>query len=217
MTDLERFLDAYEHDRYPEAAEIGAGLVADDACDPGVVGSYGIVLYYCGRHEEAVRWITRSLDRQDSVPKRVFLANAYHALGEKTAALREADRVIAAEPDNEDALSLLAMVLYELELYALSAAIFERYFEAAGLSEPTLAVYAGIVLTKRVHPSDACQARFRSLLHTIEDTATDCWLLAYIAVIYGEEGARDRYRHFAALAREAAERQGVFDEIDAIL
>lgn len=95
--------------------------------------------------------------------------------------------------------------------------IFERYFGAAGLNEPMLAAYAGMVLTKRVHPSEEAQARFRSLLRVIEDTVTDCWLLASIAVTYGEEGMEARYRCFAERAREAAERQGVFDEIDGIL
>ncbi len=217
MTDVDRFLDAYDGNRYAEAVDIGARLIATGACPPALMGSYGIALFYLGRYEEAVRWIRKSLSVRDSVPKRVFLANAYDALDKKTAALMEIDRVVAAEPENDEALSLLAVVLYDLELYALSAMIFERYFEAAGLSEPMLTVYAGMVLTKRVHRGDEAQARFRSLLHTIEDTVTDCWLLAYIAVTYNSDATRDRYRKFADRALGAAERQGDLEAIQRIL
>lgn len=118
-------LDALSRGELPEAERILTGVLKKRPRDPDVLGGIGRVLIRQGKEDEAQKWLAQAARNDPAnrerwvamgsnamVAGRLRKAGEFDAAGKPAAAEQELRAVLAAQPDNVDAIVLLGSVRY---------------------------------------------------------------------------------------------------------
>lgn len=145
--------------RYKEARQVLNNLrEAQNRESPALDVLEGTLLLYEQRHQKALE-IFQKVEREAGTTPALHLriANAYIQLNHLDAAKRVAQRVVAAEPESENAHALLGMVRFKLMEYEPA---LESFMDSVGLmyAQPLMHYYIGECLLQLAHYEAAIEA-----------------------------------------------------------
>jgi predicted Zn-dependent protease len=186
--------------RFDEAAVLYSEITRALPNEPGMLLNLGMALSMAGRPREALPHLEAALKlRPDLLPASLFLGVDYMDLGQPAKAVSPLERVVSAQPDNEEARRRLADALVLLERFE-PAALHYRTLSEQSPSDPRGwyglgRSYEGLARTARERlQQSAPESPFVSLL---------------VAQIMGDE---DRLPSAFRLYREALEKQPALAE-----
>lgn len=157
--------------QWADAAEVWCRLIDGDA-DVAVLRRRALALHHAGRWAEAVATLEQCLaqpDVQQTQQLRLLLAECRWNLGDAGGAQRTAEQILATEPEQVDALRLLAQAVASRGEFARAARLAERAYQQA----PQRRDLAAIAATLAYRAGQPELARQRALVLSQSDHAAD--------------------------------------------